>query len=404
MLIELKFKNYLSFKDEVRFLMTSVKSFKEHLDTNIISTSRDEFDLLKTGAVYGANASGKSNFILAINSMSRIISNSYSNSLKKDDEKPSQNFQYKLSSETENANTMYEVSILIDNIIYRYGFENNGHEIVKEWLYRKIEREVPLFIRDGLNFDINSESFAEGTKYKSEVNSNVLFISHLSQNNQEVSRKIFNWFSELNVISGLYDKYYDKFTASLLEKDSNFKKWASIALKYLEISNIEADEKEGKVITYHNKYDENNLLIDTIPFKLEMESEGTKKLINILGPIYSTLKNGMILFIDEFDSKLHPNLSKKLIKFFHEYNINNAQIVIAGHDTNLLDKDIFRRDQLWFVEKNQFGASDLYSLSEFNASTVRNNSAFDKKYLQNEFGAADTIEISDKLISLLHES
>ncbi len=403
MLIEFKFRNFLSFRDETRFLMTAVKSFKEHSDTNIIKTDR-EFDLLKSAAIYGANAGGKSNFITAMDYMKMVIANSYSNSLKKEEEKPDLNFQFKLNSKTEKANIMYEVSFLLNSMIYRYGFEINGFEIKKEWLFLKIEKEVALFIREGEKFEINSELFPEGEKYKTEVNSNVLFISHLAQNNQMVSREVFIWFARMRSISGFNASNYYKYTASLLKQDTNFKKWAASVLKYLEISNIEAGEKEGEILTYHNRYDENNLLLDAIPFQASMESAGTTQLIHILGPIYETLRRGGILFIDEFGSKLHTNLSIRLIDFFHKFNKKGAQIIFSGHDTNLLDKDIFRRDQIWFINKDQFGASELYSLSEFNAKTVRNTSAFDKKYLQNEFGAADTIEISDKLIKLLYET
>jgi AAA15 family ATPase/GTPase len=403
MLIELKIKNYLSFKNEAQFLMTSVKSFKEHLDTNVIKTGK-EFDLLKTVAIYGVNGGGKSNFIGALKSMGRVVLNSYSNSLKKDDERPNQNFQFRLNSKTENANTMFEVSFLMNSDIFRYGFEINGFEIKKEWLYRKIEREVPLFIREGEYFEINSESFAEGEKYKSDVNSNVLFISHLAQNNQNISKQVLIWFKNINVISGLHEDSYSQFTATLLEKDLNFKKWAATILKYMEISNIEAGEKDGEIITYHNKYDKNDLLIEAIPFKAKFESEGTKKLIHILGPIYDTVRGGRILLIDEFDTKLHPNLSKRLINLFHKLNKTGAQIIISGNDTNLLDKNIFRRDQIWFIDKDQFGASEIYSLSEFDAKTVRNTSSFDKKYLNNDFGAANPLEIKGNLISLLYES
>lgn len=403
MLIEFKFRNFLSFRDEVNFLMTTVKSFKEHMDTNIIVTGK-EFDLLKTAVIYGSNASGKSNFILAVSAMNDVISNSYSNSLKKEEDKTFPIYQFKLNSKTEKANTLFEVSFLIDDSIYRYGFEINGFEIKKEWLYRKKEREVHMFIREGDNFEINSESFSEGVKYKSEVNSNVLFLSHLAQNNQKISKIIFHWFSNLNGISGLNEEKYYKYTSYLLNNDPKFKSWVASALKYLEIANIEAGEKEGEIITYHNKYDENDLLIDVIPFESKLESDGTNKLIRILGPIYDTIRNKRVLFIDEFDSKLHPNLSIKLIDFFHKFNKNGAQIIFTGHDTNLLNKDIFRRDQIWFAEKDQFGVSKLYSLSEFNAKTVRNTSAYDKKYLQNEFGAADTLEITKQLETLLYES
>lgn len=403
MLIELKFRNFLSFKDETSFLMTTVKSFKEHLETNIINTQR-EFDLLKSAVVFGANASGKSNFLFVMASMSDVVLNSFSNSLKKEEERTSQNFSFKLNSQTEKANTMFEVSFLVGSYIYRYGFEINNFEIKKEWLYRKNEREVNLFTRENDVFIVNQDSFQEGEKYKNDVNSNVLLISHLAQNNQIISKNVVNWFSRINVISGLYDLNYSKYTANLLISDASFKKWTSLALKYLEITNIEAGEKEGEIITYHNKYDEQNLLIDSVAFNLSMESDGTKKLIHSLGPIYNTLKYGRILFVDEFDSKLHPNLSKKIIELFHKFNQKGAQLIFSAHDSNLLDKTLFRRDQIWFAEKDQFGVSSLYSLSDFNAQTVRNTSAFDKKYLANEFGAAETLEISENLIKLLYES
>ena len=402
MLIELKFKNYLSFKNETTFLMTAVKSFKEHINDNIIKTQRD-FDLLKCAAVYGTNGGGKSNFMTAINVMSKAIFTSYSNSLLKTEDKPLQELQFKLNSKTEKENTLFEASFLINSEIYRYGFEIQGYEIKKEWLFKKSEREVPLFERNNNLFEINKESFSEGLKYKDDVNSNVLFISHLAQNNQPISKLVTNWFSDTNVISGLHEHNYDKFTAKLLEKDENFKIWAASVLKHLEISNIEAGEKDGEIITYHNKYDENNFLIDTIPFSSSMESEGTKKLIHILGPIYDTLRKGKILFIDEFNSKLHTNLSKRLLTFFNSLNKRNAQIIFSGHDTNLLDKTILRRDQIWFIDKDQFGASELYSLSEFNTKAVRNTSAFDKKYLENEFGAADSFDVNHKLIDLLYD-
>ena len=403
MLIEFKFKNIGSFKDEMHFLMTAVKSFKEHLDKNIISTDKG-FDLLKAAVVYGSNGAGKSNFIKSIAAMVHIISNSFSDSLKKENEKAVNNFQFRLNSSTEKSNTMFEVSFLQDEIIYRYGFEINGFEIKKEWLYRKQEREVLLFAREEQEFTINHESFPEGDKYKEEVNSNVLFLSHLAQYNQKISKHVLAWFNKLNVISGLHEQYHEGVTASLLKSDTNFKKWAASVLKFLEISNIEAGEKDGEIVTYHNKYDDNNLLIDAIPFPSTLESDGTIKLIRILGPIYDTLKGGGVLFIDELDSKLHPNLTKRMISFFQEFNLLKAQFIFSGQDTNILDKEILRRDQIWFVEKDQFGASSLYSLSEFNSNTVRNSSAYDKKYLENTFGAADTLNITSKITELLYAS
>ncbi len=402
MLIEFKIRNFKSFKDETSFLMTSVKSFEEHTEKNVINLDK-EFNLLKTAAVYGVNAGGKTNFVSAMGTMTGIIYNSFSNSLKKEEDKPNHDFQFILNKSTEYANTMFEVSFLLNKDIYRYGFEINGHEIQKEWLYKKVERENPLFIRNKEDFQINKTTFKEGLKYKEDVNKNVLFISHLAQNNQKISSNIVKWFLNVNALSGLTEKNYYKFTAKLLQKDKIFKNWISLALKYLEITNIEASEEEGEIVTYHNRYDENNLLIDSIPFIVsERESQGTRKLIHILGPIYDTIKNGRILFVDEFDSKLHPNLSKKLLKLFNEFNVRGAQLIFTGHDASLLDKRILRRDQIWFIDKDQFGVSDLYSLSDFNAKTVRNTSAYDKKYLENKFGASNTIELSNKLMDLMY--
>ena len=127
---------------------------------------------------------------------------------------------------------MFEVSFFIKKIIYRYGFEINEHEIKKEWLYKKNERENPLFIRNKNNFQINKTAFKEGLKYQNDVNQNVLFLSHLAQNNKEISRLIFSWFLNLNVLSGLTEHNYFKYTARLLKDDSRFKNWISLVLKY----------------------------------------------------------------------------------------------------------------------------------------------------------------------------
>jgi AAA15 family ATPase/GTPase len=110
---------------------------------------------------------------------------------------------------------------------------------------------------------------------------------------------------------------------------------------------------------------------------------------------------GKVLFIDELDSKLHPNLTKKLLELFHRFNLRNAQFIFTAHDAILLDKEIFRRDQIWFVDRNKFGASELYSMSEFDSSVVRNTSDYRKKYLDSVFGAAETIDISKELIDLM---
>lgn len=401
MLIDFRFKNFLSYKDENRLLMTKVKSFKEHDKTHIIKTNKG-LDLLKTTAIYGGNGGGKSNFIGAMGFMKSVIHNSFSESLKKEEDRGIKDYYFKLSELTDNKPTLFEVSFLKNDSIYRYGFEIKGYEIISEWLFKKNEVETQLFNREGNNFKINIKGFSEGSKHKNDVNSNVLFLSHLAQNNAKESSIIFEWFDDLNVVSGLDDGHYKNVTKEILNESLEFKAWLSLAVRFLEITNIETS-KEKDLITYHNKYDMNNVIIGSVAFDFEREeSQGTRKLIYLLGAIYDTLMNGKILFIDELDSKLHPNLTKKLLDFFHKLNLRNSQFVFTAHDAILLDKEIFRRDQIWFVDRNKFGASELYAMSEFDASVVRNTSDFRKKYLDCVFGAAETINITNELIDLMH--
>jgi len=391
----------MSYKDETRFNMTTVKSFKELQDSNVISLDRD-FDLLKSAAIFGSNASGKSNLARAFTFITNIIFNSYRVSLSNKKFGANKNIRFKLSDKSDSEPSLFEVTFIHDNIIYRYGFEIDNDKICKEWLYYKVERETPLFVRENQKFTINEESFPEGSEFKTLVNDNVLFLSFLGQHNQPYSSKLLEWFSNINAISGIDESHYGGYTLHLLQENSSFKKWASYALQYLEISNIQAVADNDQIFTYHNKYNENNILVDTVPFEPSIQSDGTRKLISLLGPIYNTLKYGRILIIDEFDSKLHPNLSKKLLEFFHKYNLNGAQIIITCQDSSLLDKNLLRRDQIWFVQKNQFGASELYSMSEFDSTTVRNTSAYDKKYLNNMFGGAGTIKDMENLSNLLY--
>jgi AAA15 family ATPase/GTPase len=402
MIIEFKFKNFTSYKDDTVLNLTTVKSFKELNKTNVIANTSQNFDLLKSIAIFGSNGGGKSNFIEAISFMKDVFHNSYSESLKKEEERGRKDYYFKLNTVSEKNPTSFEVSFITDGLIYRYGFEILGFKIISEWLYKKNEVETYLFKRKLQEFEINKSSFSDGLKYKDSVNSNVLFLSHLAQNNSKDIRPVHNFFMSLNVLSGLDDKTHKDVTKILYNLSPNFKTWLSLAVRFLEITKVGVT-KEDEIVTYHNKYDENDFIVDSIPFNLEEdESQGTKKIVFLLGAIYDTLINGKVLFIDELDSKLHPNLTKKLLDLFQKFNINKAQFIFTSHDANLLSKDILRRDQIWFVDRNKFGASELYSLSDFDASVVRSTSDFRKKYLANSFGAAETINITDDIINLMY--
>lgn len=247
-----------------------------------------------------------------------------------------------------------------------------------------------------------------------------------------------DWFKKFNFVNGIHDREHKRYTIDKLKSDKQFFNWVLHFVKYLEIANLstteedvneidletlrdkEKDEeiinlltsiqkiqskqpKRDQLITYHRKYDENNILVDTVPFNFDkQESEGTKKLLYLLGPWYDTLQNGKVLIIDELDSRLHCHLTLRLVDFFHKFNKSKAQLICAVHDISLLNKDTFRRDQIWFVEKNQFGASELFSLADFKTDKVRNKSAFDKNYFDGKYGAIPYFDIDEKLNDLLY--
>lgn len=401
MLIEFKCKNFLSFKDEAVLNMTSVDAYDEHSKTHIIeNANKQDIRLLKSVAIYGSNGGGKSNFMKAMKFMKDVISSSFKNSLDPETNRPTWNFYHRLSSQTIDKPSTFEISFLFDSKIYRYGFSIQDWSIVGEWLYRTDMRETRLFERTGMDYYINNASFPEGEDHK-QVNANVLLISYLAQHNAPESSKVSNWFRVLNVMDGLQNTFVRNHTRNLLEKDPQFKKWAKIALRFLEINGVEVEG--DNLVAVHNRFDENLFVTDQVKLMVDTEeSHGTRKLIYLLGGLYDTLLHGKPFAIDEFDSKLHPNLTRKLVELFHEYNVNGSQFIVTVHDPTLLDRDIYRRDQIWFIDKDQFGGSELYPMSNFKAAEgLRSTSDFRKMYLSCHFGAAESMKIDDEFVKIL---
>jgi uncharacterized protein len=426
MLIEYNFENFKSFKEKNTFSMVGVRSFKELEPENVIDTGKSK--ILKTAALYGNNASGKSNFVKSLQVMKQFVTSSFRDALLEESNINIENFL--LNTETEKDGSSFEVTFMCTEIRYRYGFEVNNGQILKEWLFHTTSKETPLFNRNKNVFEINKSSFKEGINLGNQTRDNVLFLSLIAQLNGEISNNIIKWFNNLNFISGMHDIRYANYTGNRLKNDENFSKWLSLILQTLEIANISIEEidikedelnklikqtndkklakffenaKKMKISTWHKKYDKNDLLVDTIPFDFEkQESEGTKKFVHLLGPWYDTLKNGKVLIIDEFDSRLHYQLTKKLIEFFHKYNKNSAQLIFTSHNILLLDKELLRRDQIWFTEKDQFGATQLYSLADFKAGEVRNTSAYYKNYINGKYGATSFFDIDNSIMDLLY--
>lgn len=436
MLLKFSVENYLSFKDLSTLSMIGVKSFKEHLDTNTFEV--DKIRVLKTAVLYGNNASGKSNFLEAMSFMQAAVINSFRDALMDNKERKFPLEKFILNTKTEKEPSFFEISFIQNNTKYRYGFEIDYNRIVSEWLFHTTTKEVYLFKRENQKIEINKSAFKEGLGKEENARENVLFLTLIAQLNGKISNDIVNWFKNFNHINGIHDRGHKRYTIDKLKSDKGFLNWVLHFIKYLEISNLSTSEEEvneidletlrnkekdeeiinlltsmqkiqakqpkrDQLITFHRKFDENNVLVDTVPFKFDnQESEGTKKLLYLLGPWYDTLKNGKILLIDELDSRLHSNLTQRLVEFFHKFNKKNAQLIFAVHDTSILNRDTFRRDQIWFIEKNQFGASELNSLADFRTEKVRNKSAFDKNYIEGKYGAIPYFEIDEKLNYLLY--
>lgn len=419
MLIEFSVGNYRSFKEVVTFSMVaaSLTSKNKHLDANNVTDAISDVKLLKSAAIYGANASGKSNLISAIKFMKEMVLNSSKNT-QADEAIDAQPF--KLNTETVNQPSYFEIVFLAEGRQYRYGFEVNSKEVVSEWLYHvPTSRESLLFRRDSGEVELRS-TFKEGRDLQERTRNNALFLSVVAQFNGVISKKILSWFRNLGIMSNLNElsvMALRSYTLEVFNKDDYRKEIVNLIRRldigiddiqirkspyppaptagipkalhglFGELSKITEGREREEVFTVHSKFDEYGKFVDLELFNIdENESDGTKKLFSMAGPIIDTLLEGDVLLADELDARLHPLLTRALVGLFNsnETNPYNAQLIFVTHDTNLLSNKFFRRDQIWFTEKDRFGATHVYSLAEYK---VRNDASFESDYIRGKYGA-----------------
>lgn len=415
MLTNFTVKNYRSFKQERTFSMEA-SSIKEHKESVVI---KGKYRLLPLAVFYGANSGGKSNFIQAISTMRNMVRRSVR--LNEGDALPYDPFDL-----DENSNlqpTLFEIQFIKGEVLYRYGFEYNKTDIISEWLYEEQfgEKEYELFIRSRDIIEVSAKRFPEGQGKENLTNSNRLFLSLVAQLKGERANSIMGWFGDCNVLSGIDSEGYEAFTLRMFLEHLNGADQAQLFFQTLQLgftrfavkkvdipkeavdsapqsikSQLEKDITTGSFvepITTHNVYDENGIVIGERNFhKNQMESEGTKKVIEISGPIFDTLNEGKTLIVDELDAKLHPLLTRNIVLLFMdpEKNRHGAQLIFATHDTNLLDLEIVRRDQIWFAEKDNVESTDIYSLVEFkdkDGKKIRNDRDIKHDYIRGRYGA-----------------
>ena len=425
MLLEFSVGNFLSFK-EIKTLNLVAASISDYKDSNVINTERHS--LIKGAVIYGANASGKSNFIRAMSTMKRIVMSFNQPSTKILNVTP-----FLLSTETEKAASHFEVLFQILNIRYRYGFEVTNKEITAEWLYEaKKNAEKLLFIREGDDIEI-SALYKEGENLEEKTRKNALFLSVVDQFNGPIAKRIMKWFDNFITISGLSHEDYEMVTFKMLENAKTamplieFYRNLDLGFDSLKISKKEFDPKEipqntpealvkllvkdlegafkFSITTLHKKFDKDNKFVKNEEFDMRsQESAGTNKVFNISGPVFDVLQDGGVLIIDELDSSLHPLLTLAITKLFNSEieNKKNAQLIFSTHDTNLFSYGKYRRDQIYFVEKDSYGASDLYSLVEYkeeNGKKIRNDRSFESDYIQGRYGAIPYIGNLSKIVT-----
>lgn len=417
MVKEFSFGNYRSFK-EIQSLNMTASKINELTENNIIVLNEKQ-SLLKSKAIYGANASGKSNVVKALVSFIKIIKNSVR------DEKVLDLIEnFKLSVETEYEPSFFQLIFVMNKMQFRYGFEVTNKKIKSEWLFGvPKEREVCYFVREENSIkDISKLHFEEGFKLLSIYNdsegenevfrTNSLFLSAVAAMNGKLSKQLINAISSITVLSGLQDKQLYNISGTNLKNEAtknkitDFLKIADVGINSLDViepesnnnnlvvqeppveylKRMEHSSKIGSVISLHNKYNERKEKVGETNLQfLSSQSEGTLKMFEISTFIINAIENGETLVIDEFDARLHPLVSKKIVELFNSQGNSEAQLIFATHDTNLLSADLLRRDQIDFVEKDKYGESHLYSLVQFKG--IRNTASFEKDYIKGKYGA-----------------
>lgn len=398
MLIEFSIANLLSYKEKVTFSMEATSDKK--LSSNYIE--KNKYKLLKTAAIYGPNAAGKSNFykiftclVLWIRQSSKVDINA---------EIPVIPFQF--DEKSKKKPSFVEIKFIINNIRYTYGFKADRFKIHEEYLYSYPNNKITkLFVRKNTDEYTFSNPKKELELLSKNNPKNKFFLSTATNWNylgfkdayDFITQKICTFqFSNENALSAA-EAYYN-------DKTGELKKFA---LKEFKKADIQIDDFEVKeVVTSLDDKGSNKTYFVTVMHNVNgkkhyldllNESLGTQVLFSFIPYIKVGMDKQCVLFIDELDRSLHPHLVQHLVNLFNEQETNHigTQLLFNTHDTNLLNLNDLRRDQIWFVEKNsKTGSSDMYSLCDF---SPRNNENIERGYLLGKYGAVPFITNDIKL-------
>lgn len=433
MLIEFRVGNFLSFKEPVTFSMVARKAHHEfEAENTFLPYEGAKGRLLRSVGVYGANAGGKTNLWRAFTFMGMMVSESLL-SLDSDSDYRKLIVPFKFAQEMESKPSYFEITVLGQSDIYRYGFEVGRDGIHSEWLFatsKETNRERMLFTRRGNEFE-KGASFRDdpGERlYKEKTRNEALYLSVCSQWNGAVSKSVVGAFKGIHTIGQENTRELLLITMGMLKQTETKKQVMDLIQAsdplLMDVLRIDGNDsfREGGDITGslfgvypcldRKKEVQADVHKDATLIPLTMMADGTQKMLHLAGAILFGLANGYVLVVDELECRLHPRLTLALLALFHNEKTNphNAQLIFMTHDTNLLQFGNLRRDQIWFAEKDAEGATDLYSLADMrdlnpdgtmkkSASFVRKGEDLRTNYLRGRYGAIPFIGDFSSLFS-----
>lgn len=418
MLLEFRVKNFRSFKAE------TVLSLVASRDSSLAETNTSETHVpalprvLRSAVIYGANASGKSSLVRALQLMRGVVLESASL-------QPNQTFNvqpFRLDELSAREPTLFEVTFVLAGVRYQYGFEFTPQRITSEWLlvYQKSKPQKWFDRRiaesDGKDkFEFGPHLAGAKRTWQEATRPNALFLSTAVQLNSEILAPVYAWFATtLNVfLDGA--QLSPEFSTGMLQTSTGRERIASLlSAADIAIASISAEPTRALRQSFQldpakgmtdAKIEEAEVLMPrfrhmsggvSAEFEFVDESQGTQKLFCLAGPLFDIIEKGNILVIDELDRSFHPLLVRQIVSTFQNPAINcrGAQLIFTTHDTAQLDNSLLRRDQIWFSEKRRDQSSELVPLIEF---SPRKGEALERGYLGGRYGGVPIL--SGRLIS-----
>ncbi|KJS74886.1 MAG: ATP-binding protein [Pseudomonas sp.] len=406
MLLEFRVRNYRSIRDE-QALTLIASGDKEWAATHLAPTGlKAAPHALRSAVVYGPNASGKSSLLRALDYLRAVVAESATLI------QPGQTYNiqpFKLDAASAQQPTEFEITFLLSGLRHQYAFSMTPQRIVSESLlvYRS-SKPTQLFSRqhlEGDGYDYEFSTYLTGPRklWQESTRPNALFLSMAAQLNSEQLSPVFNWIVHNILFLPAGATVLPDFTTALLATEpgrASIREFLSAA--DISIADVQAVPRKGMHAQWvlgasglQASQEEREFMMPVFEhstpkgsakFELHDESEGTQRLYGLIAPVLDCLREGRVLVVDELDSSLHTLLVRRLITMFHtpELNPKGAQLIFSTHDTSLLDHTLFRRDQVWFTEKDADQATRLYPLTDF---SPRKQEAWERGYLSGRYGA-----------------